>query len=109
MPEVLIILATSVTAAQRDAVARVAPAAQTISDRVFTSTGADAAQLRTMPGVAAVLTAGAPAQSLPQLSDSEMLFAQAWLSRAGQTKQRPGDGLNWDTPPMIPPDPPRKG
>ena len=108
MPEVLIILAESASAAQRDAVAHVAPPAQTISGRVFTSSSGDVAKLRSMPGVAAVLSADAPAQSLPPLSDSETLFAQAWLSRAGQPKQRPGDGLKWDAPGMIPPDPPRE-
>jgi hypothetical protein len=108
MPEVLVILAASATDAQRAAVMSAAPAAQTASPRVFTSAAGNAAQLRSMPGIAAVLTGGEPAQSLPPLSDSEALFAQAWLSRAGQTKQRPGDGLNWGTPPMLPPDPPRK-
>lgn len=108
MPEVLIILEPAATDTQRAAVAQAAPAAQTISNRVFTSVSGDVARLRSMPGVAAILTGGASAQSLPQLNDHELLFAQAWLSRAGQTKQRPGDGLNWDTPPMVPPDPPRK-
>jgi hypothetical protein len=108
MPEVLVILRSSATDSQRAAVARTAPAAQTISDRVFTSVAGDAAiaQLRATPGIAAVLTGGESVQSLPQLSDIEMLFAQAWLSRVGQTKQRTGDGLKWDTPPMLPPDPP---
>ncbi|HEX2828920.1 MAG TPA: hypothetical protein VHP37_21400 [Burkholderiales bacterium] len=108
MPEVLVILATSATDAQRAAVISAAPAAQTISQRVFTSAGGNAAQLRSMAGIAAVLTGGEPVESLPTLSDTEALFAHAWLSRAGQTKQRPGDGLSWDTPPMVPPDPPRK-
>ena len=47
------------------------------------------------------------ARNLPQLNDAESLFAQAWLSRQGQVKQRRGDGLDWDTPPMLPPDPKR--
>lgn len=107
MREVLIVLAPSATESQRQAVTRAAPVAQTISDRVFTSTTADAAALRSMSGVAAVLTGGESAQALPPLDDTETLFVQAWLTRAGQAKQRPGEGLNWDAPGMAPPDRPR--
>ena len=108
MSEVLVVLGAAATEPQRQAVMRAAPAAQMISPRVFTSATADAARVRSMPGVGAVLTGGEAVESLPALDDNETLFAQAWLSRAGKTKQRIGEGLDWDTPPMIPPDPPRQ-
>ena len=108
MSEVLVVLGSSASESERKAVMRAAPAAQMVSDRVFTSvtTEAAVAGLRSMSGIAAVLTGGEDAGSLPQLGESEMLFAQAWLSRSGQRKQRPGEGLDWDTPPMLPPDRP---
>ena len=108
MSEVLVVIGPAATEPQRQAVMRAAPAVQIISPRVFTSVTADAARLRSMPGVGVVLTGGEAVASLPQLDESEALFAQAWLSRTGKSKQRPGEGLDWDTPPMIPPDPPRK-
>jgi len=110
MSEVLIVLEPSVAKADREAVIRVAPVTQSISNRVFQADVNDdvLANLRSMAGIARVVTgAGAePTRNLPQLDDAESLFVQAWLSRRGQVKQRRGDGLDWDTPPMLPPDPP---
>ena len=109
MPEVLVILESSVTDAARAAVTRAAPPTQSISNRVFTAVVDDSAlpRLRSMPGVARVISNTGEAPDLPQLNDAESLFARAWLSRQGQAKQRRGDGLDWDTPPMQPPDPKR--
>ena len=109
MPEVLVILQSSITQADREAVIRAAPATQSISNRVFLAAASDAALagLRSMAGIARVLSGAEPAQSLPQLDDAESLFVQAWLSSRGQIKQRRGEGLDWDTPPMLPPDPKR--
>jgi hypothetical protein len=43
---------------------------------------------------------------LPQdLSPSERLFVSAWEARR-QPKTRPGEGLSWDAPGFLPPDPP---
>lgn len=106
MAEVLVILQSSSTAAQRQAVSRAAPASQSVSDRVFLATVNDAmlVTLRSMPGVATVLSGSASPRDLPPLNEAERLFAQAWLSSRGQVKQRPGEGLDWDTPPRRPPD-----
>ena len=102
----MVILQSSISKADHDAVMRVVLATQTISNRVFLATPDDAAlaSLRSMPGIARVLTEAEPAQDLPRLDDAESLFVQAWLSRRGQVKQRRGEGLDWDTPPMLPPD-----
>lgn len=43
---------------------------------------------------------------LPQdLTPSERLFVSAWEARR-QPKTRPGEGLSWDAPGFLPPDPP---
>ena len=109
MPEVLIILAPSITNANREAVLRVAPVTQSISNRVFLANVNDAglANLRSMAGIARVVSSAESAQSLPPLDDAESLFVQAWLSKLGHVKLRPGEGLDWDTPPRLPPDPPQ--
>lgn len=109
MSEVLLILDPSITKAKREAILRAAPVRQSISNRVFLATVSEAAftNLRSMAGIAKVLTGAETAQNLPQLDAAESLFVQAWLSTRGQIKQRPGEGLDWDTPPMLPPDPKR--
>jgi hypothetical protein len=109
VPEVLIILRSSTSQAEREAIARASPPRQSISDRVFVAEAAEEGVdgLRAMPGVARVLTGGEPAHTLPQMTAAETLFAQAWLSSRGEAKSRRGDGLDWDTPPMVPPDPKR--
>jgi hypothetical protein len=109
MSEIMVILQSSITKADQEAVMRVAPATQSISSRVFLASASDAAvaSLRSMAGIAKVLTATEPAQNLPQLDGAETLFVQAWLSKRGQIKQRRGEGQDWDTPPMLPPDPKR--
>ena len=109
MPEALIILQSSLSADERAAIARVAPVRQAISDRVFVAevagTGLD--DLRATPGIARVVTGGEPVDTLPAMTDTERLFARAWLSSRGEVKSRRGDGLDWDAPGMVPPDPKR--
>lgn len=41
----------------------------------------------------------------PDLSSAESLFVSAWQARQ-QPKIRPGQGLDWDAPGFLPPDPP---
>ncbi len=105
VPEVLVILSTSVPSAQREAVLRDAPPTQSISNRVFLATVSEAAigALRASAGVERVLS-GAAAVDLPALDEAESLFVAGWLLRHGEPKRRRGDGLDWDTPPMQPPD-----
>jgi hypothetical protein len=109
MSEIMVILERSIAKPDRDVIMRVAPPTQSISSRVFLANASDAtvASLQSMPGIAKVLTATAPAQNLPQLDQAEKLFVEAWLSTRGQVKQRRGEGEDWDTPPMLPPDPKR--
>jgi hypothetical protein len=106
MAEALIVLQPSIAAASREALARLAPATQSISDRVFLTTAAEAVldRLRGMDGVADVLTGPAPTTHLPDMDEAEALFVRAWLSTRGIAKMRRGEGLAWDTPPMLPPD-----
>ena len=106
MPEVLVILEPSVSAAARASIARTAAPAQSISKRVYIAVVEDSVvpRLRSMPGVSTIISSGERAQSLPPLDEAESLFAQAWLTKQGPAKQRRGDGLDWDTPPMQPPD-----
>jgi hypothetical protein len=108
VPEILILLDPSITKADRAAILGVAPVMQSISDRVFLADVNDAAvaNLPSMAGIAKVVTGAERTQNLPALDDAESLFVQAWLSKQGQVKQRRGEGLDWDTPPMLPPDPP---
>jgi hypothetical protein len=109
MSEVLVILEPSITDSDRQAVRRAAPPTQSISNRVFTANATESAlpRLRSMPGVSNIIGGAEQGRNLPQLDDAESLFVEAWLSRRGQVKQRRGDGLDWDTPPMLPPDPKR--
>jgi hypothetical protein len=109
MPEALVILDASIAAEDREAVLRAVPVTQSIAGRVFLTAANDAtlARLPSMAGVALVLTGAEPAPSLPPLDEAASLFVGAWLSSRGQVKQRRGEGLDWDTPPMTPPDPKR--
>ena len=106
MAEALIILQSSVSADERAAIARVAPVRQSISDRVFVGEIADTRldDLRATAGIDRVMTGGEPEDTLPQMTDAEDLFVRGWLLSRRAVKSRPGEGLDWDTPPMRPPD-----
>lgn len=66
------------------------------------------AGLRSIPGVTVVTRGDAPSGLTEGLDEGEALFVAAWLSRSeeGPPKQRPGEGLPWDAPGFLPPDPP---
>ena len=105
MQDVLLILHPQVSPADRAAIDRAARATQTISNRVFVAAVAAGPEvLRAMPGVARVVTGGEAVETLPPLDEAESLFVRGWLSARGPAKQRHGEGLDWDTPPMLPPD-----
>lgn len=110
MRDVMVILDATIAAADRDRVTRLASPTQAISPRVFLARVDEASvpSLRAMPGVAHLLTGAEQPPRLAGLDPSESLFVDAWLSSYGQVKQRTGDGLNWDTPPRLPPDPDAK-
>ena len=103
MSELLVILSHTATRDDREAIVKLAPPTQSISDRVWIAQATELPQLRAAKGIAAALTGTEPATALPALSDSETLFAQAWLANRTQKKRRIGEGLDWDTPPMTPP------
>src|SRR4051812_1438335 len=104
MSEVLVILAPTASLEDRNVIAKLAPPAHSISDRVWLAQTTALPQLRATRGIGAVFTADDPATALPALNDSETLFAQGWLSGRAQKKRRIGEGLDWDSPPMTPPD-----
>ncbi len=106
MSEILVILHAIATPEQRKEIARIAPPVQSISERVFLAQGdRPLEQLRDLPGISQVFDGSEGAGRLPALDSAEALFAQAWFSSRGQKKRRIGEGLDWDTPPMTPPDP----
>lgn len=70
----------------------------------------DIEQLRTAPGIVAVIEDAIPTNVLESLSEAERLYADAWEARRQMgKKRRPGDGLSWDAegfePPDMPPEP----
>ena len=85
---------------------------QRVSPRVVIVESHDDAateELRTMNGVDAVLEPGEypPAEVRKTLTDTETLFVDAHVQRFRQ-KERPGEGLAWDSEGFLPPDPPPK-
>lgn len=106
MAEALIILQRSVSADERAAIARVASVRQSISDRVFVAdiAGQGLDDLRATAGIDRVMTGSEPDDTLPAMTDTEDLFVRGWLLSRRAVKSRPGEGLDWDTPPMLPPD-----
>lgn len=66
----------------------------------------EAEALRRLPGTLEVISG--PEEPLPaSLSESEELFVRGWQQRQrGGKRERPGEGLSWDAPGFLPPDPP---
>ncbi|MDF0676140.1 MAG: hypothetical protein P0120_17670 [Nitrospira sp.] len=69
--------------------------------QVAPDTMARAAQIE---GVLSVID-GTLAELPQDFTPSERLFVSAWEARR-QAKTRPGEGLSWDAPNFLPPDPP---
>lgn len=59
-------------------------------------------------GVLGVYAEGAPPDDvMAAMNDTERLFVGAWVERSKE-KDRPGEGLPWDDPDHLPPDPPHR-
>jgi hypothetical protein len=68
---------------------------------------ATAAAAQGVEGVVAVSDGELPQELLDRLGPEDQLFASAWASRMTDTaKERKGEGLAWDAPGFVPPDPP---
>jgi hypothetical protein len=107
--EVLVILRSGTTA---DGLARLKNQYQVTSvvppRIVVLSAGQSVERLNDLPDVEAVLAR--PSDETPSsLNESERLFVSAWRARqyAGG-KTRVGEGLAWDAPGFLPPDPPKR-
>lgn len=80
----------------------------TVSDRIVTVRLYPDASLDDVHSEPAVRWAGTdpPDTVLADLDPAERLFVDAWLRRRTEKPARPGEGLDWDTPGRLPPDPP---
>lgn len=78
---------------------------QSSGDRVAVVEAPDPEALRKLRGIRSV-TEGAPgAEVLADLDEGSRLFAQAWGEQGKMaTKQRPGEGLDWDAEGFEAPD-----
>lgn len=79
-----------------------------VSDRILVIDKPDAkriALLRAIPGIEAATIDALPQDILNSLNQTEALWVAAWFERK-RPKQRPGEGLAWDAPGFLPPDPP---
>jgi hypothetical protein len=66
-----------------------------------------AARIAGEPYVAGVFTGTVPDEIVATLDAGERIFVAGWLARgSGSPKRRPGDGMPWDAPGRLPPDPP---
>lgn len=64
-------------------------------------------ELRRDPGVRLIVEDAVPKEIFNELTEGEKIFLNGWLlKRVSPEKKRAGDGLSWDTPGFLPPDPP---
>ncbi len=80
----------------------------TASDRVLVvelDPEADVARLHRDPAVRWIGNRP-PSDVVDELDPAERLFVGGWVRREAGNRERRGDGLDWDTPGFLPPDPP---
>jgi hypothetical protein len=83
---------------------------QKASPRVLVLAGAPNTipEVSAVKGVTALIDHELPKSLTSTLTPPEILFISAWLLRQNRaSKQRRGDGLDWDTEGLLPPDPPK--
>jgi hypothetical protein len=108
-PEVLVVLGPAIAPDSLAALKRQYQVTSVLPPRlVVLSAGADIEALSRRPGVEAVLAQ--PSDEAPaSLSEPERLFVSAWRARQhAEAKTRVGEGLAWDAPGFLPPDPPAR-
>ena len=90
------------------AILRFGPLVHSISNRVFTLQLDPSSSLASLQAEPAVRWAGTqPSQKvLDELEPTEQMFIDGWLLRRAGKSDRPGEGLDWDAPGRLPPDPP---
>ena len=107
MGEALLIVEPALADQVLGGVTRAVTVTQRLPPRLAVVTGDedDLAALQQVPGVVAVIEGSVPESARAELDPTERLFVDAWLKRQ-QPKVRPGEGLPWDAPGYLPPDPP---
>ena len=60
-------------------------------------------------GISGVYLDDVPSAERARLGPTERLFIDAWELRKRPKLHRKGEGLPWDAPGFLPPDPPREG
>ena len=108
--EVLVIFRADVTAEARAQLENQYAVKSWLPPRIAVlANGGNVEQLRGLPEVEAVVAD--PADTIPEsLAESERIFVGAWQTRQhGGGKSRRGEGLAWDAPGFLPPDPPKRG
>jgi len=108
-PEVLVVLEPATAPDSLAALRRQYQVTSVLPPRLVVLTaGADTEALGRLRGVEAIL-APASDDEPASLTESERLFVSAWRARQhADTKTRTGEGLAWDAPGFLPPDPPTR-
>jgi hypothetical protein len=73
---------------------------------ILVAPGVDLVTLRSLAGVRWVSTDEIPPTARSGLTPAELLFVDGWEQRGQGERGRPGQGLSWDAPGFLPPDPP---
>jgi ABC-type iron transport system FetAB permease component len=103
-PEQLIVITGLVPDEVLDSLRERYRVTQSVSKRVFLVRGQLDLGWSAPEGVRTFSTADIPEEILNSLDQQEAMFVAAWRLRLqAPTKQRPGEGLDWDAPGFEPP------
>jgi hypothetical protein len=109
--EALVILKSPTASKITDSIATRAKVTQIASPRVFvvSSDHSSLNAIAQLAGVANVLTEpDAPLPDISWLDQNERLFIKGWLMARQPKTRGKGEGLSWDAPGFLPPDPPKR-
>jgi hypothetical protein len=73
---------------------------------IVEATEALTAELKRIVGVVALHTGEVPAAAMEEAAEPFQLAATAWNNRRQRPSKRGSEGLSWDAPNHLPPDPP---